>query len=540
MPGRKFRLPRVTFWQAVFLVIAALGLYSTYVRLSRGLGASTALSDRFPWGLWIGFDVLCGVALAAGGFTVSAVVYIFHIERFRPIIRPAILTAFLGYLLVIVALILDLGRPDRIWHPLVMWNPRSVMFEVAWCVMLYTTVLALEFSPILFEKLRWKGPLRVVHALIVPLVIVGVLLSMLHQSSLGSLFLIVPGKLHPLWYSPFLPVFFFISAIGLGCAMTIFESFLSWRAFRKRLEIDLLSDLGKVIAVALSAYLVLKVLDLMGRGVLSLAFGPTYEGRLFLAEVLLGIAAPIGLLLVPRIRNDHFGLFVSSFLVILGFIMNRLNVSITGIEASSGVSYFPALPEISVTLMFAVAGFLLFALAVKFLPVFPPGEIARRPVAAPAVQALRRPLTGPTVPVLGALAALLAAALGLGLSGLRLRKPALEAAAPPAPESSIAHAMEHFQPPADIVFAVEDESKGPVTFRHATHIDRERPGCTGCHEKPFKLLSTFRKTEKADPPAEDAAADRPDLHEVQYCGSCHDGKKSFDVKSCSRCHGSSS
>ncbi|HEV8120371.1 MAG TPA: NrfD/PsrC family molybdoenzyme membrane anchor subunit, partial [Candidatus Polarisedimenticolia bacterium] len=124
------RLPRLTFWRAVLLLLLAAGGYATFIRFFHGLGATTNLSDQFPWGLWVGFDILCGVALAAGGFTISAIVYIFHLERFRPIVRPAILTAFLGYLLVVFALMFDLGRPYRVWHPLVMWNPHSVMFEV--------------------------------------------------------------------------------------------------------------------------------------------------------------------------------------------------------------------------------------------------------------------------------------------------------------------------------------------------------------------------------------------------------------------------
>jgi Ni/Fe-hydrogenase subunit HybB-like protein len=217
-----------------------------------------------------------------------------------------------------------------------MWNPRSVMFEVAWCVTLYTIVLALEFSPILFQRLRLEKPLRIIQSITIPLVMLGVILSTLHQSPLGSLYLIVPHKLHPLWYSPLLPLFFFVSAIGLGCAMTIVESFLSYRAFRKRLEIDLLSDLGKVIVVTLSVYLILRMQDVMGRGVWHQAFEATYEGRMFLAEVLLGIVAPVVLLIIPRIRGSHFSLFVASLLVVLGFIMNRLNVSITGMERALG------------------------------------------------------------------------------------------------------------------------------------------------------------------------------------------------------------
>src|SRR5690242_88900 len=175
-------LPKLTFWRAVLAVILAAGFYSTLLRFAKGLGASTALSDQFPWGLWIGFDVLCGVGLAAGGFTLAAIVYVFHLERFHPILRPSILTAFLGYALVAVALLFDLGRPYRIWHPLVMWNPHSVMFEVAWCVTLYTIVLALEFSPILLQRLGLKKPLRIIRSTMIPLVMVGVILSTLHQS----------------------------------------------------------------------------------------------------------------------------------------------------------------------------------------------------------------------------------------------------------------------------------------------------------------------------------------------------------------------
>lgn len=387
-------LNRLTFWKGCLVIILMAGLYSVGLRLFSGLGASTNLSDEFPWGLWIGFDVLCGVALAAGGFTLSAVVYLFHLKRFQPIVRPAIVTAFLGYSLVIVALLFDLGRSERIWHPLIMWNPRSVMFEVAWCVILYSTVLALEFSPMLFERLGWEKPNRVLHFLMVPLVILGVVLSTLHQSSLGSLYLIVPGKLHPLWYSPLLPVFFFISAIALGCAMTILESFLSHRAFRRMLEVDLLADLGKVIVVVLSLFLVIRLQDITSRGVWPLVFQTSYEGRMFLAEILLGTIGPIVLLFSRTIRTNPAGLFISSCMVICGFIMNRLNISITGMERSSGFAYTPRWTEVAVTVMLVGLGFLLFAAAVRYLNVFPrhAGLHPAKQPELPAPAMLRRPL----------------------------------------------------------------------------------------------------------------------------------------------------
>src|SRR5271157_3898449 len=262
------KFPKLTFWRVVLVLILAAGFYSTLLRFAKGLGAATNLSDRFPWGLWIGFDVMCGVGLAAGGFTLAAIVYVFHLRRFHPILRPAILTAFLGYALVAVALLFDLGKPYNIWHPLVMWNPHSVMFEVAWCVMLYLTVLALEFSPAVLERFRLHKPLRVVKAITIPLVITGVMLSTLHQSSLGSLYLIVPIKLHPLWYTPLLPVLFFVSAICVGLAMTIFESCMSSRHFGKQLEMPLLTTLGRTLLVALVLYSVLRFQDLIQRGAL--------------------------------------------------------------------------------------------------------------------------------------------------------------------------------------------------------------------------------------------------------------------------------
>lgn len=387
-------LSRLTFWKGCLAIILMAGLYASGLRLFSGLGASTNLSDEFPWGLWIGFDVLCGVALAAGGFTLSAVVYLFHLKRFQPIVRPAIVTAFLGYSLVIVALLFDLGRSERIWHPLIMWNPRSVMFEVAWCVILYSTVLALEFSPMLFERLGWEKPNRVIHILMVPLVIMGVVLSTLHQSSLGSLFLIVPGKLHPLWYSPWLPVFFFISAVALGCAMTILESFISHRGFRRMLEVDLLADLGKVIVVVLSLFLVIRFQDITNRGAWELVFQPSYEGRMFLAEILLGTIGPIVLLFSRTIRTNPAGLFISSCMVICGFIMNRLNISITGMERSSGFAYTPRWTEVAVTVMLVGLGFLLFAAAVRYLNVFPrhAGLHPAKQPELPAPAMLRRPL----------------------------------------------------------------------------------------------------------------------------------------------------
>jgi Ni/Fe-hydrogenase subunit HybB-like protein len=384
-------LPRLhlSFWRLVFWVLVATGAVAVVLRFTRGLGATTNLSDAFPWGFWIGFDILCGVGLAAGAFTVCATVTIFNLRRYAAIVRPTVLTGLLGYTFVILALLVDLGQPHRIWHAMVMWNPRSVMFEVAWCVMLYTTVLALEFSPVVFERLRLEWPQRIIHAVSVPLVIVGVILSTLHQSSLGSLYLIVPDKLHPLWYSPLLPVFFFVSAVAAGLAMVIVESSLSQRAHRHHLDLALLEPLGRVMVVLLAVYGILRVQDVVHRGAWSALRQPGYEGLMFILEIGLGVVAPAALLLVPRIRTTERGLVVGAWLVVLGFVLHRMNVSVTGMERAAGVSYFPSWVELAVSFALVALGFAAFSLATQYLPVFTAGHAAA-PIQLPAWLATNR------------------------------------------------------------------------------------------------------------------------------------------------------
>jgi Ni/Fe-hydrogenase subunit HybB-like protein len=370
-----------SFWKLVLYFVLAAGAYATVYRFALGLGPSTNLSDQFPWGIWVGFDVLCGVMLAAGGFTLTGAVYIFNIKRLQPIVRPTVLTAFLGYLLVSLALMVDLGRPYNIWHPLIMWNPHSVMFEVGWCVMLYTTVLALEFSPIVLERFNLRKPVRHIHKALIPIMIVGVILSTLHQSSLGSVYLIVPTKLHPFWYSPLLPAFFFLSAIAVGLAMTIFESSMSAKHFGRQLELHILKDLGRALMVVLIIYSVLRVEDLIHRGVLKQVLAGGYERNLFLLEVALALVIPIILLSFRRVRETPGGLYLASVITLLGFVTNRLNVAVTGMEASAGVRYVPRWTEVAVTAAMVGAGFAIFGLAAKYLPIFPE-EHEGQPAAA--------------------------------------------------------------------------------------------------------------------------------------------------------------
>jgi Ni/Fe-hydrogenase subunit HybB-like protein len=250
-----------------------------------------------------------------------------------------------------------------------MWNPHSVMFEVGWCVTLYSTVLLLEFLPPVFERLRWQRPLRALRVILIPVVIAGVILSTLHQSSLGSLYLIVPTKLHPLWYSPLLPVLFFVSAIVTGLAMTIFESWHSSKAFGRRLEAPLLSRLGRIMGVMLMFYLAMRLWDLARRGALVHLGEARLETYLFIVEIAL-MLIPMLLMFRQHVRNNPMGLYVSAVMAVLGFVANRLNVSIAGMEAGSGAAYWPKWTEIAVTLAIIAAGFAIFRMAAKHLPIF--------------------------------------------------------------------------------------------------------------------------------------------------------------------------
>ncbi|HLY63112.1 MAG TPA: Ni/Fe-hydrogenase cytochrome b subunit [Terriglobia bacterium] len=365
---------QLTFWKALFYFIMAGGLAALYVRVVYGLGAATNQTDAFPWGLWKGFNVLAGIALGAGGFTLAATVHIFNVEKYKPVLRPAILTAFLGYLVMIIGLTIDIGQPLRIWHPIFMWNPHSVLFEVCWCVMLYLTVLMLELAPAVCERLGWRASLRVLRTISVPVVLFGVVLSTLHQSSLGTIFLIVPYKLYPLWYTPLLPVFFFVSAACSGFAVVMFASWHSAKAFHRQLPLPLLESMGSVLAVLLTFYLAMRFWDLHQRGMLHLLLVNRTETWLFLLEIGL-MLAPAALLFHRRVRNNPTALYVCSAMVILGMVANRLNVSLTGIEAASSTHYFPKWSEWMVTFSLIAGAFALFRLAAKHLPIFPEAQV---------------------------------------------------------------------------------------------------------------------------------------------------------------------
>ena len=348
-------------------VVVLIGIYAAVIRYTQGLGAATNLNDSRPWGLWIGLDVMSGDALAAGGFTLAAIYYIFRLKEFAPLIRPTLLTAFLGYLLAAGAILLDLGRPGRFWHPFTNWNIGSVMFIVAWCVLTYMIILSVENSQIFLEKFQWNGLLSIVRKITIPVVILGVIISTMHQSALGGLFLIVPHRLHPLWYTPLLPTLFYISAIMVGLAIVIIESILSANAYGRPLEINLLSKIGGWIPYALSLYLVLNLGNLLISGKLGLIFTSSTASILFLIEIVGGVILPLILLLMPKVRRNSRGLFISAVLIAGGVVLNRFNVMFYG---QGGAFYAPSWIEFAISAGLISIGLLLYMFTVKFFPVF--------------------------------------------------------------------------------------------------------------------------------------------------------------------------
>lgn len=362
-PIRRAPLPVGTF---LLVLIVLIGAVAAFIRFSQGLGASTNLRDDVPWGLWIGLDVMSGVALSAGGFTMAAVVYVFRLKQYYPLVRPALLTAFIGYLLAAGAILFDLGRPDRFYHPFIFWNHHSVMFEIAWSVISYLTILGIENSQLALERLRLKALLGLVRRLIIVFVILGIIISTLHQSSLGGLYLLVPQKMHPLWYTPIIPILFYISAIAVGFSMVIVEATLTAAAFHRKQETHLLSGIGGWLPWILVVYLAVLLGNLLFSGKIGLLFMPGLAALFFWVELIVGVLAPLAILAQPKLRRDHGWLFVGALLVTAGVVINRFNVIFWG---QGGVVYAPTWIEFAVSAGLISLGVLLFMVGVKYFPV---------------------------------------------------------------------------------------------------------------------------------------------------------------------------
>jgi Ni/Fe-hydrogenase subunit HybB-like protein len=372
---------RIGLLPLILLLLAGVAFVVAMIRFIYGIGAISNLSNAYPWAFWVSFDLFTGIAISSGAFVLASIVYIFELEEFRPLLRPTLLTGLLGYIMEVIALMVDLGHPERIWHYFVYQNFTSFLLFIGFYVMIYSAVMAVELSPVVFEKLGWEEAAHLVHRWMKPIVIVGAVLSVLHQAALGSLLLIQPAKLNHLWWTPWIPPLFFVSAIVIGLAMTIFESSMSSRYFKRGLETHLLAKLAQTIPYVLGLYLVMKFVQLTLEGDLGLLFTSGSLSVLFWAEILLGVIIPMILFSIERLRQTPRWLLTGAIITLLGMILNRFNVSWFAVKhpdpltyiptfMSYHVRYWPSLPEVAISAGIFSAGILAFGLAVKYLPIF--------------------------------------------------------------------------------------------------------------------------------------------------------------------------
>ena len=371
------------------IIIALKGLVFLMGRFFFGIGAVTNLNNQYPWGLWIGVDVAAGVALAAGGFTTAALGHIMHKDEYHAIIRPALLTAMLGYTFVAMGVFVDIGRWYFIWHPLVMWNGNSALFEVGICVMIYLTVLYIEFLPVVTERFIGKvnlpgflsGLNKIIDKILRLLdrglsktmfvfIIAGVVLSSLHQSSLGTLMVIAGPKMHPLWQTPVLPLLFLLSAVAVGFPMVIFESLIASRSLGLKPEMHILSKLGSMIAPLLGIYLAAKIGDMFIRETFVYLGEFNTASIMFTIEMLFGVIIPLRMFLSAKVLKSPPLLFIASALVVFGVLLNRINNFVVAYTPPySTESYFPSFGEISVTVGFVAMLVLAYRFIVLNFPV---------------------------------------------------------------------------------------------------------------------------------------------------------------------------
>ncbi|MBX3084779.1 MAG: Ni/Fe-hydrogenase cytochrome b subunit [Anaerolineae bacterium] len=378
-------MPRFIYISAI---IAVLGLSVAAYRMYAGLGATTNLSKEFPWGIWISFD-LATVALSGGAFTLAALVYVFQFEDLHAATRPTVLAGLLGYSSVLVILLFDLGRWDRFYNVFLHPNFSSALLEVSWCIAAYSLILIYELSPVLLQNSRWKWLLPTIKKYTVPIVIAGVTLSTMHQSSLGTLFVIMSPRLHPLWYSMMLPIFFLVSSLAAGISLVIGGATISYWLFGRSLKVKTLAKLGWFVPWILAFYLVLKFGELVIANELDLLFSSGFYSFLFWTEIVVGCVIPIGMFAFRQVRYSRVGSLIGALLVIGGAILNRFDATWFAMKPVSGEMYTPHWMEVAI-IVGVVAGLVtVYSLVARYFPLYEETVVVKK--AAPEASPLAEP-----------------------------------------------------------------------------------------------------------------------------------------------------
>lgn len=355
---------------SVLGLLTLMGVVAGLGRLLLGLGATTALSDGYSWGIWIAFDFVL-IAFAGAGFTMAAVAHVLRLHQFEPAVRPAILTGLMGYTAVLLLLVLDLGRPDRFYNFILFWNPHSPLFEISFCVLLYTTVLVLETAPFLLERLGWEKWVERLHQATAAIAIIGVTLSSLHQSTLGTLYLNMPHRLNALWYSPILPLLFFVSSIMAGLSLALIAYAVSSNILGRPLKAEILRGLSTGAAWVTLLYLGLKLGDLWLRGQWPALFSFDAMSQFLWLELGVGAVMPVLLLLIPALRARRWIQWLGAGLILFGVLMNRFNATMFGQTPPPGTpAYSPHILEWLSTLGIIAAAMLAWYVGVRVLVIF--------------------------------------------------------------------------------------------------------------------------------------------------------------------------
>ncbi len=370
-------------WLPIIVLFMTIGVFAAFWRLGVGLGAATNLNQAYPWGLWIGFDLFL-VAFSGGAFTLATLVYVFNMHQFHAAVRPTVLTGLLGYMAVLAILVMDLGRWDRFYHFLIYPNINSALFEVSWCIFLYSIVLISEFSPVILERVGWHRALNSIKRIAILLAIGGATLSTMHQSSLGTLFVVMTERVHPLWYTALIPLLFFVSSVAAGLAVVVAGGTVSYWVFKRSLSQNLVGELGRFIPWILGVYVIIKLGELAYVGELGLIFTSNVYSVLFNAELVIGALVPIAMFSTKLVRQSRTWSLIAAIAVLFGIFLNRFDAAWFALKPVSGYSYVPSLAEVAIQVG-ALAGIVfVYTLVGHYFPLFE-GTL-RREEATPVLQ----------------------------------------------------------------------------------------------------------------------------------------------------------